>query len=119
MNRRRTIAVALLGLLLGAGLGLLAGWVLWPAQYDSVTPELLAADRQIDYAKMIAAHYARSSDLDLARTQLARLGPAAADSLRRAAATDPAAARLLTSLDAEGDPTINPTAPPIATPPAD
>ena len=59
-NTRPTIGAALLGLLLGVGLGLLAGWVLWPAQYDSVTPELLAADHQSDYAKMVAAAYERA-----------------------------------------------------------
>ena len=96
---------ALLGLLIGLGLGLLAGWVLWPAQYDSVTPELLAADHQTDYAQMIAAEYGRSADLDLARDYLSRLGNAATDALRRAAAADPAAARLLAGLEAAPPPT--------------
>ncbi len=99
-NTRPIIGAALLGLLLGVGLGLLAGWVVWPAQYDTVTPELLAADHQTDYAKMIAAGYERSADLGLARAYLARLGPAASDALRRAAGDDPAAARLLADLDA-------------------
>jgi hypothetical protein len=112
MNGRRTIGVALLGLLLGAALGLLAGWVVWPAQYNTITPELLAGDHQIDYANMIATAYTRSADLDLARSQLDRLGPAATAVLRRAAATDPAVARLLADLDA-------PAAPSPSTPPAD
>ena len=106
---RRTIGAALLGLLLGVGLGLLAGWVLWPAQYDTVTPELLATDHQADYAKMVAAGFERSADLDLARDTLARLGPAAGDALRRAAAADPATARLLADLDAAP---VAPTDPP-------
>ncbi len=105
---RRTIGAALLGLLLGVGLGLLAGWVLWPAQYDTVTPELLAANYQADYAKMIAAGYERSADLDLARDTLARLGPAATDALRRAAGDDPAAAHLLAELDAAPDAPADP-----------
>ena len=99
MRGRRTIGIALLGLLLGAALGLLAGWVGWPTRYDSVTPDLLAADYQTEYANLIAADYARSADLDLARNRLARLGPAAITVLGRAAATDAAAARLLTDLD--------------------
>jgi hypothetical protein len=99
MKGRRTLGVAVLGLLLGAALGLLAGWVVWPVEYDSVTPDLLASNYQIDYAKMIAVVYARSADPDLARAQLARLGPAATDALRRAAASNANAARLLTDLD--------------------
>ncbi len=114
-NRRCAIGAALLGLLLGVGLGLLGGWVLWPAQYDSVTPELLAADYQTDYAKMIAAGYEHTADLDLARDTLARLGPAATDALRRAADDDPAAARLLAELDAAPDAPADPP----ATPPTD
>ena len=111
---RRTIGAALLGLLLGVGLGLLAGWVLWPAQYDTVTPELLAADHQTDYAKMIAAGYKHTGDLDLARDTLARLGPTAGDALRRAAADDPAAARLMAELDAAPDAPADPPVPPPA-----
>ena len=98
-KRRQTFGVALLGLLLGAALGLLAGWVAWPARYDSVTPDLLAAGYQTEYASLIAADYARTTNLDLARNRLARLGPAAITVLGRAAATDAAAARLLTDLD--------------------
>ena len=119
MSGRGTIAVGLLGLLLGVGLGLLAGWALWPASYDSVTPELLATDYQVDYAQLIAADYARSANLDLARTQLVRLGPAATDILRRAAAANPAAARLLADLEDDSAPSTNATAQPALTPPAD
>ncbi len=114
MSGRLTIAVALLGLLLGVGLGLLAGWVVWPAQYDSIAPELLAIDHQIDYANLIAAQYTRTSNLDVARTYLARLGPAAGDILRRAALTDPATARLLGDL-ATAAPSSDATAQPTPT----
>jgi len=113
------MAVGLLGLLLGVGLGLLAGWVVWPAEFDIVTPELLATHYRTDYANMIAAHYAHAADLDLARRQLARLGPASTAILRRAAATDPAAARLLANLEDESGPSTNATAQPALTPPAD
>jgi hypothetical protein len=117
MTGRGKIAAALLGLLLGLGLGLLAGWVLWPAEYDSIAPDLLPAAYQTDYANMIAANYARTADLDSARAQLARLGPSASDILRRAAADDPAAARLLADLDAA--PATNATPQPAPTPTAD
>lgn len=116
-KRRQTFGVALLGLLLGAALGLLAGWVAWPARYDSVTPDLLAAGYQTEYASLIAADYARTTNLDLARNRLARLGPAAITVLGRAAATNPAAARLLAELDAAGP--ANATEPPTTAAPAD
>ena len=115
MIRRETIAVALLGLLVGVGLGLLAGWVLWPAEYDSVTPDLLSATYQVDYASMVAADYTRAANLDLARTQLTRLGPAASDILRRAAIDDTAAARLLADLNADTLPSTTATAQPTPT----
>ena len=106
----------MLGLLLGATLGLLAGWVVWPAQYDQITPELLASDQQIDYVNMVAAAYSRSADLDLARDYLARLGPAATAALRRAAPTNANAARLLADLDASVPPSEATTTPTTATP---
>ena len=60
MRSAQPFTAALLGLLLGVGLGLLAGWVVWPAQYDSITPELLSIDHQTDYAKIVAAGYSRA-----------------------------------------------------------
>ena len=116
MKGRRTSGAALLGLLLGVAMGLLAGWVVWPAQYDQITPELLAGDHQIDYANMVAAAYSRSAELDLARDYLARLGPAATAALRRAAPTNANAARLLADLDASVPPPDATATPTTATP---
>ena len=103
MRTRLPIGALLLGLALGIGLGLLAGWRLWPVQYDSVTPDLLAESHQLDYAKMVALAYDHSPDLALARARLARLGPAADDLLARLAAGQPAAARLLADLAPPAD----------------
>ena len=103
MRKRLPIGAVLLGLALGVGLGLLAGWRLWPVQYDSVTPDLLADAYQLDYANMIAVAYDDAPNLDLARARLARLGPAAADLLARLAADEPAAARLLADLAPPAD----------------
>jgi hypothetical protein len=117
-KRRQTFGVALLGLLLGVALGLVAGWVVWPAQYDQITPALLSGDHQTDYARMVAAAYVRTTDLALARDYLARLGPAATAALRRAATTNANAARLLANLDATS-PASDTTATPTTAPPAD
>ena len=113
MRSAQPFTAALLGLLLGVGLGLLAGWVVWPAQYDSITPELLSIDHQTDYAKIVAAGYSRADDIDLARSYLARLGPHANNAMRRAVDDDPAAARLLADLNAApAAPTNLPVSPP-------
>jgi len=110
MQRRGLIWPVLLGLLAGVGLGLLLGYVVWPAQYDSVTPDLLSAANQDDYAAMIATAYAApgaaaGGDLDLARTRLERLGPLAEEALRRATTGEgfagEAAATLLADLQAQ------------------
>lgn len=103
MRQRLPIGAVVVGLALGVGLGLLGGWVLWPAQYDSVTPDLLANAYQIDYAKMIAAAYDHAPDPDLARARLARLGPAATGLLAGLAGNEPAAARLLADLAPPAD----------------
>jgi len=110
MQRRGLFWPALLGLLVGIGLGLLAGYGVWPAEYDHITPELLAAGHQDDYATMIAVAYAAphgpdAGNLDLARARLGRLGPAAEGALRRAAAAEglagEAAATLLSDLQTQ------------------
>lgn len=99
MRQRRPIAETLLGLVVGLCLGLLAARV-WPVEYDSVTPELLTLEHQIDYANMIAVIYDRDDDLHQALARLARLGPAARTALDALAPTHPAAARLLADLSA-------------------
>lgn len=109
MRRQLPVGAALVGLILGLGLGLLSGWVVWPAEYDSISPDLLSSADQIDYANMVAAAYTAEGNLRLAQMRLARLGPAAGTALAHAAETDPAAARLLVDLDA----------PPVAPAPTD
>lgn len=72
----RTAAV--IGMVIGIGLGLLGGWVIWPVEYADITPELLTVEYQTEYALMIATAYAADGDLELAHNRLARLGNSAA-----------------------------------------
>ncbi len=74
----------IMGLVLGIGLGLLAGWVVWPVEYADVTPDLLAADARIEYAIMVATAYEADGDLELALGRLARLGDSATVALLNA-----------------------------------
>ena len=74
----------IMGLVLGIGLGLLAGGVVWPVEYADVTPDLLTADARIEYAIMVATAYEADGDLELALGRLARLGDSAAVALLNA-----------------------------------
>ena len=64
----------LLALVAGLGLGLFIGWVVSPVQYVDTDPPSLRQDYKDDYVLMIAADYARTEDLVLARARLAGLG---------------------------------------------
>lgn len=48
------IAVLLLGLAAGVGLGFLIGWGLYPVQYYNTQPADLRADYQEDYIQLVA-----------------------------------------------------------------
>ncbi len=74
----------IMGLVLGIGLGLLAGWMVWPVEYADVTPDLLTADARIEYAIMVATAYEADGDLELALGRLARLGDSATVALLNA-----------------------------------
>ena len=72
----RTVIWIGLGILVGAGLGLLVGWVLWPLEYTEADPSILEDDYQRDYTLMIASAYSLERDLDLANKRLRSLGTA-------------------------------------------
>ena len=63
-----------IGILLGAGLGLLAGWVLLPREDVHASPVTLRADYQEIYMLMVAAAYRDDGDIERASTRLAALG---------------------------------------------
>ncbi|GAB4162198.1 MAG: hypothetical protein Fur0021_36230 [Candidatus Promineifilaceae bacterium] len=69
----RTVFFLVLGLLLGAGLGLYLGWVVWPTEFTNADPSLLAETYRQDYALMIATAYERDGDLATARWRAATL----------------------------------------------
>lgn len=63
-----------LGLLVGAAVGLLIGWVVWPIEFTEADPTVLEDGYQRDYTLMIATAYAGDGDLDLAQRRLRSLG---------------------------------------------
>jgi hypothetical protein len=77
----RNIALILLGLAVGAGVGLLLGWVVWPTEYTDATPIILQDAYRQDYLRMIAAAYGADDDLATAETRLNSLGPNGRDDL--------------------------------------
>jgi len=64
----------LLSILVGVGLGLLIGWVLYPLQFAETTADSLSADYKADYTLMVAEVYQTDNDPGLAAVRLAPLG---------------------------------------------
>jgi hypothetical protein len=74
LERAKPIIWLALGLLIGAGVGMLVGWVVWPTQFTEADPTVLQESYRQDYAAMIAANYALDGDLVGARRRLFQLG---------------------------------------------
>ena len=72
---RKILPLALIGLVLGVGLGLLIGWRLWPVQYTNTAPAQLRQDYSNDYILMVAAAYQVEEDVEAAQERLATLNP--------------------------------------------
>ncbi|MBK9052891.1 MAG: hypothetical protein IPL78_18840 [Chloroflexi bacterium] len=66
----RRLLILLLGLVLGVGVGLVLGWVAWPAQYEDADPTLLAEAYRHDYVVMVAAAYSADGDIQTASQRL-------------------------------------------------
>ncbi len=66
----RVLGWLALGLFLGAGLGLLLGWVVWPTEFTEADPTVLEEEYQIDYTLMIASAYWNEEDIGSARRRL-------------------------------------------------
>lgn len=72
----------ILGLLLGIGLGLTAGWVVWPVTYYDTDVYDLRVDYRDDFVVMVGALYAQEGDVGAARQLLLLLSdPSAPRSL--------------------------------------
>lgn len=74
MARLRSFLLILLGLVLGAALGLYLGWVAWPTEFTNANPSVLQESYRQDYARMIADAYAADDNLAAARQRVERLG---------------------------------------------
>ena len=64
----------LIGAAIGLGLGLLYGWVIDPTEYVNSPMSDLSRNYQDEYTVMIAAGFAKDSDVDGAIDRLRRLG---------------------------------------------
>jgi hypothetical protein len=73
-RRVRQVIWVILGTLVGVGLGLILGWVVWPAEFEEADPTILEEQYQRDYTVMIASTYALDGDLAAARRRLNSLG---------------------------------------------
>ncbi|MGC1375976.1 MAG: hypothetical protein WA821_07135 [Anaerolineales bacterium] len=73
MNERRGHWYLLTGAVIGAVLGLLIAWVVFPVPYVAASPASLRADFKDEYRYMIAASYAASGNLGRARARLVLL----------------------------------------------
>ncbi|MBN1178471.1 MAG: hypothetical protein JXD18_04630 [Anaerolineae bacterium] len=58
------------GLLVGLGIGLLFGWVIWPTQFDNATPGMLRSDYRDDYISWVAEEYEDTGDIEAAQHKL-------------------------------------------------
>jgi hypothetical protein len=83
-NLMKNPRVALiLGVVLGLLLGLIIGWGLWPVQWSDATPQVLRADLQDDYMRMLIDSYSRTGDINTAVRRWDDLGTAAGPALGR------------------------------------
>ena len=65
--------LAVMGLAVGLGLGLLYAWVISPVQYTDTAPLSLRADYKADYIRLVAGAFAVDGDVERARARLAML----------------------------------------------
>jgi len=72
---RQWLTWALIGLAIGATVGVTIGWWLWPVAYTNTSPAALRDDYRDEYVLMIATAYEVEGDLEEARQRLAVLGP--------------------------------------------
>lgn len=75
----RGIFWVVIGLALGAALGLYLGWVAWPTEFVDADPSILRDDYKQEYTLMIAHAYALDGDLPAAQRRLYSLGGEAPD----------------------------------------
>ncbi len=70
----RVLGLLIVGLAVGAGLGLYLGWVAWPTEFTDANPSVLQERYQRDYILMIATVYTADGDLTAALRRIDSLG---------------------------------------------
>ncbi len=80
---KNTRVALILGVVLGLLLGLIVGWGIWPVQWSDATPQVLRADLQDDYMRMMIDSYSRTGDINAAVRRWDDLGTAAGPALGR------------------------------------
>ncbi|MFV1859781.1 MAG: hypothetical protein ACC647_10610 [Anaerolineales bacterium] len=73
------LAPLILGLVFGALIAVVYGWLVRPVEYIDTSPDSLRIDFRTDYVLMVAESFASDQDLTLAQVRLAALGPQAPD----------------------------------------
>lgn len=73
-DTRKLLLTGLVGILVGAAIGLLLGWSLWPVQWINATPVDLRTDLQQDYMKMAVDSFRVNGDANLAAYRYGLLG---------------------------------------------
>jgi len=86
---RRLILPILIGLALGVGIGLFAGWYAWPVNFTDAPPSILAPGWKDEAIWMTAQAFAYDGDLEASAGRLAPifgndLGPIILDRAERA-----------------------------------
>jgi len=69
----------IIGLISGALIAVVYGWLVRPVEYIDTSPDSLRIDFRTDYVLMVAESYFADQDLTLAQVRLAALGPQAPD----------------------------------------
>ena len=83
----------ILGILLGIGLGLIAGWLVWPVSYYDTDVYDLRADYQDDFVVMVGALNALEQDVGSSRGRTDRRSRSGAPASPQAVGRRPGAGR--------------------------
>jgi hypothetical protein len=70
---RAVLALLLVGVAVGLGLGFLIGWGVWPVEYYDTDPVDLREEHKEEYIVLVSAAYGLNGDLDRAKERLAEL----------------------------------------------
>jgi hypothetical protein len=84
-DTRKWMLAGLVGILIGAAIGLFIGWYLWPVEWINATPEDLRTDLQNDYMMMTIDSFRVNGDSELAAYRYGLLGEDAVAALEAVA----------------------------------